>query len=414
MKLELGFGNGTQSVEIPDRNLKQILKLKDLPETEEEQILIQHALEHPIGSKRLKELCANRKTAAIVTSDLTRPMPTWKVLPALLEELNQGRISDSDIRLVFALGSHRPMSEEEMHHLMGDAYGRIACVNSSECGYENLGTTSRGTPVLISKAVTEADLVICLGNVEYHYFAGYSGGAKAVMPGCSVREAIACNHRFMTDPEAYAGHLEGNPVREDVEEAGRMVGINFILNVVVSPQKKILHASAGDPVKAHRDACRFLDSIYQVPIAERADIVIVSQGGAPKDLNLYQTQKALANAGHAVKDGGIIILAGSCREGFGESHFEDWMRHKAPEEMVAEIQEHFILGGHKAAAIAQQGLKGEIDLVSEMDPGIVRETCLIPYANVQDALDHALKEKGPDASVIVMPYGGSTLPVLIE
>lgn len=412
MKLEIGFGNGTQPIEVPDQNLKQILKLSDLPETEDEQVLIHRALEHPIGSKSLKEICSYGEKVAIVTSDLTRPMPTWKVLPALLEELNQAGIPDSDIVLVFALGSHRPMTEAEMQHLMGEAYGRIAGVNSSEGGFENLGTTSRGTPVILSKAVADADRVICLGNVEYHYFAGYSGGAKAVMPGCSVREAIACNHRFMTDPESYAGHLDGNPVREDIEEAGKMLGIDFILNVVVSPQKKILHASAGDAVLAHRDACRFLDSIYQVPIEERADIVIVSQGGAPKDLNLYQTQKALANAGHAVKPGGIIILAGSCREGFGESHFEDWMRHRSPAEMVQEIQEHFILGGHKAAAIAQQVLKGEIDLVSEMDPEIVRETCLIPYASVQTALDHALKEKGPEASVIVMPYGGSTLPLL--
>ncbi len=412
MKLELGFGNGTQSAEVPDRNLKQILKLSDVPDTGDEQVLIHQALEHPIGTGRLKDLCSRGEKIAIVTSDLTRPMPSWKVLPALLDELNQAGVPDSDIVLVFALGSHRPMREAEMQHVMGETYGRIACVNSSECGFRNLGTTIRGTPVIISEAVAEADRIICLGNVEYHYFAGYSGGAKVVMPGCSVREAIVCNHRFMTDPGAYAGHLDGNPVREDIEEAGRMAGIDFILNVVVSPRKRILHASAGDPILAHRDACRFLDSIYQVPIRERADIVLVSQGGSPKDLNLYQTQKALANAGHAVKPGGIIILAGSCREGFGESHFEDWMRHKSPSLMVREIQEHFILGGHKAAAIAQQVLKGEIDLVSEMDPAIVRETCLIPYASVQEALDHALNEKGPDASVIVMPYGGSTLPVL--
>ena len=172
MKLEIGFGNGTQPIEVPDQNLKQILKLSDLPETEDEQVLIHRALEHPIGSKRLKEICSYGEKVAIVTSDLTRPMPTWKVLPALLEELNQVGIPDSDIVLVFALGSHRPMTEAEMQHLMGEAYGRIAGVNSSEGGFENLGTTSRGTPVILSKAVADADRVICLGNVEYHYFAG--------------------------------------------------------------------------------------------------------------------------------------------------------------------------------------------------------------------------------------------------
>ena len=176
------------------------------------------------------------------------------------------------------------------------------------------GMTSRGTPVDITRIVAEADRRILLGNIEYHYFAGYSGGAKAIMPGVSTRAAIQANHSRMVLPEAKAGALETNPLRMDIEEAGAMVGIDFILNVVLSEHKEILKAVAGDAVKAHREGCRFLDKLYRKELKAPADIVLVSQGGAPKDLNLYQTQKALDNAKHAVKDGGVIILIGSCKD----------------------------------------------------------------------------------------------------
>ncbi len=274
-----------------------------------------------------------------------------------------------------------------------------------------LGVTRRGTPVDITRTVAEADRVVCLGNIEFHYFAGYSGGAKAVMPGVSTRDAIQCNHRLMTSPDACAGRLEGNPLREDIEEAAAMLGVDFILNVVLDEHKQIIKAFAGDVTAAHREGCRYFDTLYRVEIPERADIVIVSQGGAPKDLNLYQTQKALDNAKHAVKKGGVIILVGSCREGLGEKHFEEWMTQSpSPEYMIERIGRDFVLGGHKAAAIAMVLQNADIYLVSELEPDFVRSIFLKPFADVQTALDAAFAAQGPDAKVIFMPYGGSTLP----
>ena len=275
-----------------------------------------------------------------------------------------------------------------------------------------MGVTSRGTPVDIVREVAEADLRICLGNIEFHYFAGFSGGAKAIMPGVSTFAAIQANHRFMVRDEAAAGRLEGNPVREDMEEAGRICPGDFLVNVVLDEHKRIVRAVAGDMVEAHREGCRFLENMYRRPIRERADIVVVSQGGAPKDLNLYQTQKALDNAKYAVKDGGIIILVGSCREGMGQPVFERWMREaSSPEDLVERIQKDFRLGGHKAAAIALVRERAKIFLVSEMDPGLVRSIFMEPYQSIQKALDDALREQGENAAVILMPYGGSTLPV---
>ena len=414
MELTIGFGTAPQAIRIPDRNVMDVLTPNSVEITSFGQAEVVRALGEPIGTAPLAELAAGKKKVAIVTSDITRPMPTWAVLPPVLEELRKAGVTPEEITVVLALGSHRVHTEEEKKHLLGEAYGKVRCVDSSEEGYVHMGITSTGTPVDIARAVAEADFRLCMGNVEYHYFAGYSGGAKAIMPGVSTREAIQANHRHMVEEGAAAGRIEGNPIRADLEEALRCCPVDFILNVVLDEHKQIVRAVAGDVILAHREGCRFLDKFYRKEIRELADIVIVSQGGAPKDMNLYQTQKALDNAKHAVKKGGTVILVGSCREGLGEKTFEQWMTSaQSPEELVERIRREFRLGGHKAAAIALVLKNAEIFLVSEMEDDFVKSIFMEPYHTVQDALDAALLKHGQDARVLVMPYGGSTLPVLV-
>ncbi|HJB16460.1 MAG TPA: nickel-dependent lactate racemase [Candidatus Blautia excrementipullorum] len=412
MKITLGFGDKEQEVRIPDKNIQEVLAPNQIVHGLSGDSEVQRALINPIGSQRLKEIVKPGEKIAIVTSDITRPMPTNIVMPLLLEELKQAGVDENDVTLVFALGSHRKHTVEEKKKLAGiDIYTRIRCVDSNPEDCIRLGVTAHGTPVNITRAVAEADRRICLGNIEYHYFAGYSGGAKAIMPGVSTREAIQSNHSLMVNPNACVGNITANPLRKDIEEAAELCGIDFILNVVLDEHKKIIYACAGDAVKAHREGCKFLDKIYRKKIQKRSDIVIVSQGGAPKDLNLYQTQKALDNAKHAVKDGGTIILVGSCREGMGEKNFEQWMLEaKKPQELIERIRKDFRLGGHKAAAIALVLERAEIYLVSELKADFVRSIFMKPYDTVQDAFEAALHKHGKDASVIVMPYGGSTLP----
>lgn len=412
MELKLGIGNRTMPVEVAQENLLGVLQPNPVPVGLTGTQAVRAALENPIGSPRLRELVRPGQKIAIITSDITRPMPTCKVMPALLEELSAAGAADADITLIFALGSHRKHTREEMTRLVGqEVLNRIQCVDLDVTDCVHLGTTAHGTPVDIDRRAAEADIRICLGNIEYHYFAGYSGGAKAIMPGISTRAAIQSNHSLMIRPEACAGRLKGNPIREDMEEAAAMVGVDFILNVVLDTQKEIICAVAGDVTAAHRAGCAFLDRLYRKEIPCRADIVITSQGGAPKDMNLYQTQKALDNAKHAVKDGGVVILAGACQEGLGEATFEKWMTQSpTPESMIQRIHRDFQLGGHKAAAIAMILEKADIYLVSDMDPEFVRSIFLKPFASVQEAYDAALGKCGSDASVWVIPYGGSVLP----
>ncbi|MEA4894618.1 MAG: nickel-dependent lactate racemase [Oscillospiraceae bacterium] len=416
MKLEIGFGTIPQMVELPDQNVIGILEPNAVEVTEKGEALVKRALQSPIGTPRLSELVSPGDKIVLITSDVSRPLPSYRILPAVLEELWSAGVSPRDITVVFALGSHRKQTEDEMKKLVGSSvYDQVHCVDDNPADFVHMGTTKLGTPVDITRIVAEADRRIGIGNIEYHYFAGYSGGAKAIMPGVSTRAAIQSNHSRMVLPEAAAGRLEDNPVRIDIEEALEYCPLDFIVNVVLDEHKEITYAAAGDAIKAHRAGCHFLDRMYRKAIARYADIVLVSQGGAPKDLNLYQTQKALENAKHAVRPGGIIILVGSCREGLGERVFEEWMTSsESPEAMVERIARDFQLGGHKAAAIGMVLKKNEIYLVSEMEPEFVRSIFLKPYSTVQTALDAAFDNLGKHATVLVMPYGGSTLPIVSD
>ena len=412
--IALGFGDGTQTVEIPEKNLLGIMEPNAVPAGLTGEAAVKYAVENPAGTARLSEIVKPGEKTVIITSDITRPVPSYKILPAALDELRLAGAAPEDVTVVFALGSHRKHTASEMEKLVGqNVYGRIACVDGDPLDCVRLGVTKLGTPVDITRIVAEADRRICVGNIEYHYFAGYSGGAKAVMPGVSTKAAIQANHRHMLHPGAAAGVLEGNPVRMDIEEAAGYCPIDFIVNVVLDERKEIIYAAAGHHIYAHREGCKFLDRIYRKEIAAPADIVIASQGGAPKDLNLYQTQKALDNACRAVKRGGAVILVGSCREGMGEEVFERWLTEaKTPQSLIERIGYDFRLGGHKAAAIALALETAGVYLVSEMPEKLVRDIFLEPFSTVQSALGAAFEKLGGGASVLVMPFAGSTLPVL--
>ena len=414
MKLEFGYGSGVRTVEVSERNLLAVLESNPKEHLRRGEEAVRYALANPIGAPLLRNIVKAGQKIAIVTSDISRPLPSYDVLPAVLDELYAGGAKAEDITVVLALGSHRRHTPEEMEHLVGERCWReVRCVDSDVNDCVHLGVTTAGTPVDITRTVAEADVRICLGNIEFHYFAGYSGGAKAIMPGVSTPAAIQQNHRMMVSADACAGKLEGNPVRADIEEAGAICGIDYIVNAVLDEHKKIVFAVAGDVTQAHRVGCAYLDEMYRKKLTQQADIVLVSQGGAPKDANLYQVQKALDNAKHAVRDGGTIILMGACPEGLGSKKFEEWLT-TAPtaHSMVEKIGRQFELGGHKAAAIGMVLDRAQIDLVSEMDDDFVRSIFLNPQPTAQAAFDAAMEKYGKDASVIAMPYGGATLPYI--
>lgn len=413
MKIPFNFDKKEIVLDIPNRNLLAILEANAVKIEKSEAELVSDSIIKPIASDRLKDIVKKGEKIVIITSDITRPMPSAKVIPFVLEELEKAGVSDEDITIVFALGNHRPHTRDEMILLAGKAvFDRIRCVDSNG-KMVHLGATSLGTPVDIFETVANADRRICLGNIEYHYFAGYSGGSKAIMPGVSTREAIQSNHSRMVEPTSKAGKIDGNAVRQDIDSVLDFISIDFIVNVVLNEHKQIVFCVSGDPILAHREGCRFLDTLYGITIPQQADIVVVSPGGFPKDINLYQAQKALDNAKNAVRPGGAILWIASAKEGLGEKHFEEWMLgHATPDEIISHIQSEFVLGGHKAAAIALVMKNAEIFLHSDLNADFVKRIHMNPVTDPQTVLNALIDRYGPEAKVIAMPFGGSTLPIL--
>jgi len=413
MKVSLNYGTGTQSLDIDDENYLGTLNPKEIKEVKDPIQEVRNALSNPIGSKKLEELAKYHKKIVILVSDISRPSPSSILLPSILEELRQAGVNNNQIKIIFGLGIHRKHTEEEQKKLVGEEiYQQIKCIDHDIENCIKIGTTIRGNEVFILKDVTEADFLIATGNLEYHYFAGYSGGAKAVAPGVCGRSTVSDNHKHFLQPGAKAGIIEGNPVREEMEEIEEMVGGDFIVNAVLNSHKKIVKVVAGEATKAHREGAKYIDNMFAVQVNELADIVIASPGGFPKDIDLYQTHKAMENASLALKKGGIMIVVGECKDGLGEGKFADaLMEGLSPQELIEELKNNFVLGRHKASRVAKIHLDSEVYLVSKLDDKIKSNLFIKNYDSLEKAFADAIKVKGKDAKVLVMPFGVSTLPI---
>ena len=413
----LAYGHSTQTVSLSEIGTTLLTEHHQPTPTITEQQVIRRALEAPVGMARLSQLVRPGQRVAVVVSDITRPCPTARLLPPVLDELHSGGVTREGIRVVFALGSHRCLTTDEQVKLVGEqVFEQVRCGDMGTGPFTELGQTRRGTPVQVFQPVAEADWRVYVGNIEYHYFAGYTGGAKALLPGVCSHESIRANHSWMVQDSAAAGRIEGNPVREDLEEAARLAGPAFLLNVVLDGERRIVKAVSGDVTLAHRQGCRKVDDLYRVPLARRADVVLASSGGWPKDINLYQAHKALENAALAARDGGIIILVAECSEGIGHPLFAEWLTcGEPPEELLRRIKENFVLGGHKAAAIAKTLRRGvRVFLVSALEPQTVKLMSFVPFGSAQEALAAAYGQLGQDATLAVMPHAGSTLPAVVS
>ena len=281
MEFTVKYDKNTVSFHVPDENVLGKILPNACPSVESEEGEVKRALSEPVGTSRLYDRVHPGEKIVIITSDVTRPLPSRIIIPCLLEELEKAGVKNKDVTIVFGLGSHRKQTEEEKKNLVGEEiYNQIRCIDSNPDDCVRLGTCKNGTPVDIFRTVAEADRRILIGNVEYHYFAGYSGGMKAIMPGVSSKEAIQANHKNMINPGAFAGNLKNNPVRDDIEEVGDFIHVDFIVNVALDDHKKIAFAAAGHPVTAHRKACEFLDKIYKKKVKNRR----ISLSYLPEDI----------------------------------------------------------------------------------------------------------------------------------
>ena len=414
----LPYGKTQVCARIPTRNYLGNIEPKEKQGVKDARAEIERALNQSIGTKRLSEIAKQGDKAAIVVNDHTRGTPSYLMIPPLLDELNKAGVKDEDITIIFGCGTHRPVKPEEMAALIGEEAVKRVKTISHDCKAKDLtylGRTKKAlTKVYVNKLFSEANIRIITNEIELHYYAGYGGGRKSVLPAICGEETIHHNHAMILQPKARTGVLDGNPVHEDMVEAAELAQPHFVVNIVTNSRKELVQAFAGDFRQAFLEGVKLVDEMYKVPIEKRADIVIVSAGGHPHDIDLYQAHKGVDNALEAVKRGGVVICVAECPEGHGNQVFYEWMtKFKELKDMETEIKRHFQLGGHKAYYLLKTLQKVQVILVSTMPEYYASGVFKLRSARaVNDALKDAFEIVGKDAKVWVMPHGNVTLPVV--
>jgi lactate racemase len=413
----LHYGDRTVSFTLPENIEPHVISYAEAPSGDNAD-LIRQALACPVQSPRLSELAKEKRNAVILISDGSRLCPSHLLLPALLDELNESGIMDRDITVVVALGMHRIHTKDELIGLTGaDVYSRVKVLNHSaleeDCVY--LGDTSKGTPVIINRRVVQAELLIAVGNIEPHRLVGMSGGIKAVIPGCASRKCIEANHSLSQTYKAVPGFVD-NPVHEDLEEAQAFVPVHFLLNVIVNHRREIIAAAAGRPVPAHRSLLAQAKNTFLVKTPlELFDFTIVSAGGAPKDMQLYQAVKTMQNAAAFTKKGGFILLIAECSEHYGNGIMQLWAETIGNKDTIMKaLEKRFVLGAHKLQPLFRITREHKVWMHSAMPGALLELLGFQPAAAsgcLQDTINSVLgqfNEQGVQPQTAILPHGALT------
>lgn len=417
MQVAIPFGKGRQTVEIPDQNFLGVALPPAVGEGRQADQLeiIRQSLANPIGSPCLRDMAHTGQKVTVVVSDHTRPTPTALIMTALMEELSAAGISPANVTVIFATGMHRVTKPEEMQRILGlDLYGKVKAV-SHDCNRDDemkfIGTTRRGTPILVNRLVADADLKIAIGTIEPHQSAGWSGGAKSIMPGVSSKKSIMIHHSRRDERLIMLGDVDNNPFREEIEEIAAQVGVDFICNVVLNRKREVIAAFAGHILAAHRRGVDFARRLMEVSVAGQPDIVIAGCGGFPRDSDFWQVEgKIISRVWNAVRDGGILILVADCSEGFGNQAFEEYLQN-SPAEIISRYEEEtFSVPGFKAYKIARLLQRAQIYAVfSPVGLEKLQSLSFSFFTSLSDALDAAWQELGRQAKVLAVPDATSVL-----
>lgn len=421
MQLSIPYHKSHIPIEIPDENFLAVLE----PDAGachiqgSEQEIVEKALDRPIGSPALEDLVRDKKSMVIISSDHTRPVPSHVTMPILLRRIRQAN-PDIDITILIATGFHRPTTREELIAKYGEKIVReekiVVHMSQNEEEMAPLGTLPSGGALKINKLAVETDLLIAEGFIESHFFAGFSGGRKSILPGIASATTVMANHcsEFIASPYARTGNLENNPIHKDMLYAAKQAKLAFILNVVIDAGKKVIAAFAGDSEKAHVTGCDFVRKMAEVKKAP-ADIVVTTNGGYPLDQNIYQSVKGMTAAEATCKEGGVIIMVSACNDGHGgESFCRSLTESPSPRsflDRVAKIPRNETIPDQWEAQILARILdKYTVILTTDMcDPDMIRGMHMEYAKNFAEAFRRALEIKGPQAKTTVIPDGVSVI-----
>ena len=415
MHIELPYGEHDKQVaELPDSWQVDFVYPNEVP-TRDELSVLQEALAHPIDAPPIHEFL-NTDKLLFVVNDHTRPTPSAKVL-----ELLKPHLANKELHFLIATGIHRRSNPTELRRILGDFYevsqDRIYFNDSeNKSNYRFMGTTSRGTPVWVHKCLFEFPRVVVITSVEPHYFAGFTGGRKSILPGITAYETIEANHKLALLPDSHALKLDGNPVAEDMHEGAHMVLQHappmFFIQLVLDRHHRIYAAFTGDMDASFLKAVTTAHEIFVTPIDAKADMVI-TVAPFPMDVDLYQSQKAIDNAKLALTPNGILLLVSKCREGIGEQVFYELLSQEpTPQAVLNRIAKGYKLGYHKAAKLAEIATWAHMWAVTDLPPNVLNRIFIRPFDTLQSAIDTAYSMKGDNLRVLIMPEGSITIPYL--
>jgi nickel-dependent lactate racemase len=416
MQLSIPYlGDQKIEVAISDENLLGILEPNTIPSAGEKESLGR-------ATANLAAFLKGANKVLVIINDATRPTPTPAMLSAILPQAELAGIRDEQITILVATGAHRGAKEQELDQLLGPyterLKGRLVSHDAKDSNsLVNVGKTRNGTPILLNKLLFSCDRIVATGSVEPHYFAGFTGGRKAFLPGIAGYATIEANHKLAIQDAAHSLALDGNPVHEDMMDALRHIKAPiFSLMSVLDKDQKVVGATSGDIVDSFQEAVQVAQSVFCVPVKQQSDIVI-SVAKFPMDINLYQSQKGIDNGSLAVKDGGTLILVSSCREGIGDEEFAKLLGScSTVDEALQKIKENYKLGYHKAAKMASVSKRISVQAYTELNDNMVRSLFLEPVHDLQQALDDAMEQarrKGiANPTVLVLPDGCVTVPLV--
>ncbi len=420
MNIQLPYGKEKMEISIPDAryNGSLISKMTEyVPEKSQEE-LVRDALAHPIGTPKLSEMAIGKKNVVIIASDHTRPVPSKIIMPQMLAEIRRGN-PDADITILISTGLHRETTKEELVHKFGEDIVKAEKIVVHDCADESnlvdLGKLPSGGELIINKLAYEADLLVAEGFIEPHFFAGFSGGRKSILPGIASRTTVCYNHNaeFIDSPYARTGVIDGNPIHEDMLYAARAAHLAFICNVVVSASHEVLFAVSGDCDRAHVAGRNFLLQYCQVDKIP-ADIVISTNGGYPLDQNIYQAVKGMTAAEATVNEGGVIIMVAKSSDGHGAPVFyETFKNEPSNEKLMAQFRatpkEKTIPDQWQSQIFVRLLERADVIYISDAEDEVVKNLHMIPAHSMDEAIakaDEILAAKGKkDAKITVIPDG---------
>ena len=421
MLVSIAYGRGELPVELP-AGRTTVIKPSHRDRLPDERAALRAALDAPIGSPALRNLPLDRSRICVVFTDITRPTPNDRLIPWLLEYLLEAGANDDAITLLNSTGTHRPNTREELEVMLTRPVVERFRVLNHECEKTSelvqFGTTKTGARALINRALVDAEIRIITGFIEPHFFAGFSGGPKGIMPGVAGLETVMSNHgaHHIADPQAVFGINEGNPIWEEMRDIALRVGQSFLINVTLNDERGITGVFAGDLLKAHRAGTEFVRSTAMQPVDGLFDIVITSNSGYPLDMNLYQGVKGMSAAARIVKPGGLIVIACECSEGVPQgSPFDHLLREtSSPEEVLGLLLQPGFQRAEQWQVQIQSLIskRARVLLHSNLPPDDVRAAHLTPCANISATVEEELARLGPSGRVAVLPQGPLTVPYL--